>query len=82
MRIWGFANEIAKGELHRGADGFKVLKFDVNFSPKRLGGPRVEVQGSEQIEGVWVVHSYGHNESSFQNSVGCAEKIVRLVSGL
>jgi D-amino-acid oxidase len=82
MRIWRFANEIAKGELHCGADGFKVLKFDMNFSAKRQGGPRVEVQGSGTIGRVWVVHAYGRNELVFQNSVGCAEKIVRLISGL
>jgi D-amino-acid oxidase len=45
-------------------------------------GPRVKVQGSGTIEGVWVVHAYVHNESGFQNSVGCAEKTVRLISGL
>jgi len=52
MRIWRFANEIAKRKLHRGADEFNLLNFDVKFSPKRLGGPKVEVRGSEKIEGV------------------------------
>ncbi|KAE9377713.1 nucleotide-binding domain-containing protein [Stipitochalara longipes BDJ] len=80
MRIWGFAREINKPEL--GSNGFKTLHFDLGAISRRIGGPRVEVQGQEKIEGVWVVHSYGHNESGFQNSVGCAEKIVRLIAGL
>jgi len=80
MSIWGFAREISSPENR--ADGFKSLHFDLGAISRRTGGPRVEVQGKEKIEGVWVVHSYGHNESGFQNSVGCAEKIVRLISDL
>jgi len=81
MRIWGFAKEISDEKRER-SDGFKSLHFDIGVISKRIGGPRVAVQGSEKIEGVWVVHAYGHNESGFQNSVGCAEKLVGLVSGL
>jgi D-amino-acid oxidase len=45
MRIWRFANEIAKGDLHWGADGFEVLKFDVNFSAKRQGWTKSKSTG-------------------------------------
>ncbi|KAH6664890.1 hypothetical protein B0J14DRAFT_606920 [Halenospora varia] len=44
------------------------------------GGPRVEVEG--RVEGAWVVHSYGHAGAGYQNSVGCAEKVVGLVGEL
>lgn len=82
MRIWGFAKEISDERLIKGSDGFECLHFDIGVYPKRIGGPRVEVQGKERIEGVWVVHAYGHNESGFTNSVGCAEKVTRLISEL
>ncbi|PMD43961.1 nucleotide-binding domain-containing protein [Hyaloscypha variabilis F] len=80
MGIWGFAREISIPK--ESSSRLKSLHFDIGAISKRVGGPRVQVEGKEKVEGVWVVHSYGHNESGFQNSVGCAEKIVRLIAGL
>jgi len=70
-------------ELRTGVGGeFEVLSEQVGFRPAREGGPRVEVQDGGQVEGVWVVHAYGHAGAGYQNSVGSAEKVVRLVEGL
>lgn len=69
----------------RCADGegegeLEVLKVQVGLRPGRVGGVRVE---SEVLggggKGVRVVHVYGHAGAGFQNSVGCARKVVRLV---
>ncbi|KAE9379922.1 nucleotide-binding domain-containing protein [Stipitochalara longipes BDJ] len=65
----------------RGDDGeFEVLSYQVGFRPGRKGGPRVEIEGDSQIDGVWVAHNYGHSGAGYQNSVGCAEEVVRLLS--
>lgn len=73
---WGVAEEI------RGQDGkFEVLSTQVGFRPGRRGGPRVEIQEGK-VEGVWVVHSYGHSGAGYQNSIGCAEEVRGLVESL
>jgi D-amino-acid oxidase len=81
VRRWGLAEELMKRD-----GGFEVLSTQVGFRPGRKGGPRVEVEmrdGEEgKIEGVWVVHAYGHAGGGYQASVGSAEKVVRLLEGL
>ncbi|TAQ85753.1 hypothetical protein B7494_g5938 [Chlorociboria aeruginascens] len=71
------------GELLRKGE-FEVLGTQVGFRPGREGGPRVEVEKENEgkVEGVWVLHSYGHAGAGYQNSVGCAEKVVHLIEGL
>lgn len=51
--------------------------MQVGLRPGRKGGVRVEreVLGS----GRRVVHAYGHAGAGYQNSVGCARKVVSLV---
>ncbi|KAK5164412.1 hypothetical protein LTR04_001921 [Oleoguttula sp. CCFEE 6159] len=69
----------------RGAGGeFEVLSAQVGLRPAREGGPRCEVEVLEDGEGRRrrVVHCYGHAGAGFQNSVGAARKVVRLVGGL
>jgi D-amino-acid oxidase len=71
-------------ELLTGADGgFEVLSVQCGLRPGRKGGPRVE---REVLDGfdeggrrVRVVHAYGHAGAGYQNSVGSARKVVRLV---
>ncbi|KAG9247250.1 hypothetical protein BJ878DRAFT_493355 [Calycina marina] len=66
-----------------GDDGeFKILSTQVGFRPGRKGGSRVEIDTGGKIRGVSVIHSYGHAGAGYQNSVGSAEKIVRLVAEL
>jgi D-amino-acid oxidase len=66
-------------ELLTGADGgFEVVSVQCGLRPGRKGGPRVE---QEVLDGgrVRVVHAYGHAGAGYQNSVGSARKVVRLV---
>lgn len=69
-------------ELLTGDDGgFEVLSVQCGLRPGRKGGPRVEgeVIVDEQGGRARVVHSYGHAGAGYQNSVGSARKVVRLV---
>lgn len=73
VKRWGLAEELRTGEGRE----FEVLSTQVGFRPGRKGGPRVEVEGL--LDGVWVVHAYGHGGAGYQSSVGSAEKVVSLV---
>ncbi|KAI5357217.1 Putative FAD dependent oxidoreductase, D-amino acid oxidase, D-amino-acid oxidase [Septoria linicola] len=68
-------------ELLTGEGGrFEVLSVHCGLRPGRQGGPRVEREVVEGDGGRWkVVHAYGHAGAGYQNSVGCARKVVRLV---
>ena len=61
-----------------GVDGeFEVLKVQVGLRPSREGGARVE---SEVVDGRWrVLHAYGHSGAGYQNSVGVARKLLRML---
>lgn len=73
-------------ELRNENRNFEVLSYQVGFRPGRKGGARVEVEkgkdGKGQVDGTWVVHSYGHAGAGYQGSVGCAERVAELVEGL
>jgi hypothetical protein len=60
-------------------DGSK--RCSVGFSPGRDGGPRVELERENggMVDGTYVLHNYGHSGGGFQSSVGCAEKIRKLI---
>jgi D-amino-acid oxidase len=64
-----------------GEDGeFEVLSVQVGRRPARYeGGPRVEMN-KKRVHGTKVIYAYGHSGSGFQNSVGSAAKVVRLLS--
>jgi D-amino-acid oxidase len=62
----------------RGIEHLDVIRHGVGLRPGREGGTRIE---SEGIEGLHVVHSYGHGGGGYQSSYGCAEEVVRLVDG-
>ncbi|KAF7891483.1 uncharacterized protein EAF02_001808 [Botrytis sinoallii] len=89
----GWAEDLKneKGEI-------EVLDTYVGFRPGRKGGARVEIEGmggegdsgrggkgkgkAKKIEGVYVIHNYGHGSGGYQCSIGCAEEVVELVRGL
>ena len=54
----------------------EVLKSQVGLRPGRKGGARVE---REKVGRWQVVHAYGHAGAGYQNSLGCANSVVRLV---
>jgi hypothetical protein len=76
IKKWGLAEELRSKE---GKRDFEVLKTPVGLRPGRKGGPRVEVEGDEKVEGVWVIHSYGHAGAGYQNSIGSSEKVATLI---
>ena len=68
-------------ELRSDEGEFEVLSYQVGHRPGRKGGPRVELEKTK-VDEVWLVHSYGHSGAGYQNSVGSAEKVVRLIGEL
>ena len=78
VKKWGLAEELRTGKSKE----FEVLSYQVGLRPGRQGGPRVEVDKGGKIDGLWVLHSYGHSGGGYQCSVGCAEKITELVATL
>lgn len=64
-------------ELLTGEDGgFEVLSVQCGLRPGRRGGVRME---RDSVGEKRVVHAYGHAGSGYQNSVGSAREVVRLV---
>ncbi|KAF2206888.1 hypothetical protein CERZMDRAFT_115524 [Cercospora zeae-maydis SCOH1-5] len=64
-------------ELLTGPEGgFEFISTQCGLRPGRRGGPRVE---KEVVAGRRIVHSYGHAGAGYQNSVGSARKVVKLV---
>ncbi|KAF2400587.1 nucleotide-binding domain-containing protein [Trichodelitschia bisporula] len=59
-----------------GVEGMEVLEVQVGLRPAREGGARVEV---EWLREDLVIHAYGHAGAGYQNSVGSADKVVRLL---
>ncbi len=53
-----------------------IIRHGVGLRPYRKGGARVE---KEVIDGVWVVHNYGHAGWGYQGSYGCANGVLELV---
>ncbi|PKX97409.1 FAD-dependent oxidoreductase [Aspergillus novofumigatus IBT 16806] len=60
----------------QGIEGLDIIRHGVGLRPLREGGTRIE---AEKIEGVTVVHNYGHGGFGYQASYGCAAEAVRLV---
>ncbi|PWY84861.1 D-amino acid oxidase [Aspergillus heteromorphus CBS 117.55] len=60
----------------QGIEGLDVIRHGVGLRPIREGGPRIE---GEMVEGVAVVHNYGHGGFGYQASFGCSRDAVRLV---
>lgn len=65
-------------ELLTGNDGgFEVISTQAGLRPAREGGPRMEREATR--EGRRVVHMYGHAGGGYQNSIGAARKVVKMV---
>jgi D-amino-acid oxidase len=63
-------------ELLNAKREFDVVSVQVGLRPGRMGGARVEL---EELGGFVVCHSYGHAGAGYQNSVGSARKVVKLL---
>ncbi|KAJ5939271.1 hypothetical protein N7466_002405 [Penicillium verhagenii] len=60
-----------------GIEGLSIVRHGVGLRPLRDGGPRLE---KDEVEGVKIVHNYGHGGFGYQASFGCAENAVTLVN--
>lgn len=60
----------------KGIEHLDIIRHGVGLRPAREGGTRIE---KEKINGVWVVHNYGHGGAGYQSSYGCAQAAVKLV---
>jgi D-amino-acid oxidase len=56
-----------------------VIRHGVGLRPMRTGGPRVD---RENIQGIQVVHSYGHGGYGYQSGWGSAWEVEKLVLGI
>jgi glycine/D-amino acid oxidase-like deaminating enzyme len=60
----------------KGLDELSIIRQGVGFRPYRPQGVRLE---TEHIEGISVVHNYGHGGWGYQSSYGCAAVVAELV---
>jgi D-amino-acid oxidase len=60
----------------KGIDGLSIIRHTVGLRPHRDQGVRLE---KEKIDGVWVVHNYGHSGYGYQVSYACSEAVIKLV---
>jgi len=72
-RAVSIAPELTGG---KGVEHLDIIRHGVGLRPGREGGVRLE---KEKIDGVWVVHNYGHAGWGYQGSYGCAEEVVKMV---
>ncbi|KAK4546683.1 hypothetical protein LTR36_001901 [Oleoguttula mirabilis] len=64
-------------ELLTGEDGgFEVVSAQCGLRPARQDGPRME---KEVVGGRKTVHAYGHAGAGYQNSIGSARLVVKMV---
>ncbi|KIM99927.1 hypothetical protein OIDMADRAFT_42838 [Oidiodendron maius Zn] len=61
----------------KGVEALSVIRHGVGLRPLREQGVRIE---KEKIDGVWVVHNYGHGGWGYQGSYGCSEGALELVA--
>ncbi|TQV95527.1 hypothetical protein V2A60_000717 [Cordyceps javanica] len=69
-------------ELLDEAGNFHVLRVQVGLRPTRTGGAKVALESlpGDDSNNRWVCHNYGHHGAGFEESFGCAETVVKLVS--
>jgi D-amino-acid oxidase len=60
----------------KGIEALSVVRHGVGLRPMRTGSIRVE---KEVIDGVTVIHNYGHGGYGYQTSYGCAYAVEKLV---
>lgn len=61
----------------QGIEGLDIVRHAVGLRPFREDGPRVE---NDRVDGVPVVHNYGHGGFGYQASYGCAATAVELIN--
>lgn len=59
----------------QGIEGLDIIRHGVGLRPLREGGTRIE---KDEINGVKVVHNYGHGGFGYQASFGCSVEAVAL----
>jgi hypothetical protein len=62
----------------KGIEALDIIRHGVGLRPYREDGPRVEKEKG-LVDGVAVVHNYGHGGYGYQASFGCAETAVQEV---
>ena len=67
---------LVEGKATKGPEGLSVIRHGVGLRPTREGGARIE---RESIQGMEVVHCYGHGGAGYQQSYGSAKEVVDLV---
>ena len=81
-----FANRIMQRALKldprlvkegQGVEGLDIVRHGVGLRPARTDGPRIE---KDLVNGVKIVHNYGHGGFGYQVSFSCAEKAASLVN--
>lgn len=60
----------------KGIENLSIIRQGVGLRPLRSIGTRLE---REKINGIWVVHNYGHGGYGYQCSYGCSQAAVKLV---
>lgn len=60
----------------KGIEHLDVIRHGVGLRPSRENGTRIE---KEKIDGLWIVHNYGHGGAGYQSSYGCSQVAVKLV---
>lgn len=65
---------VAEGQ---GIEGLDIIRHGVGLRPLRDEGPRIE---ADKVDGVSIVHNYGHGGFGYQASFGCADATVKLVN--
>lgn len=61
----------------QGIEGLDIIRHRVGLRPIRENGPRIE---KDRVDGISVVHNYGHGGFGYQTSYGCADAAAKLVS--
>jgi D-amino-acid oxidase len=76
MRIMKRAVELCpKLTSGAGVEGLDIIRHGVGLRPLRSAGVRLEKQ---KIDGVWIIHNYGHGGYGYQSSYGCSEEVLQL----
>lgn len=60
----------------KGIEALSVVRHAVGLRPMREGGPRVD---KEVLDGIRIVHQYGHGGYGYQSSYGSAQAAIALV---
>lgn len=60
----------------KGIEHLSIIRQGVGLRPVRTIGTRLE---KEKIDGVWIVHNYGHGGYGYQCSYGCSQAAVDLI---